>query len=49
MITLEAVELRGERPDTEVIFIYTDTRHSAQRFDGRSTTRLGSLIGSERA
>ena len=36
MITLEAVELRGERPDTEVIFIYTDTRHSAQRFAKRT-------------
>jgi hypothetical protein len=32
MIALQAIELRGERPDTEVIFIYTDSRKPGQRF-----------------
>jgi hypothetical protein len=36
VIRLEAVELRGERPETEVIFIYTDTRHPGQRFAQRT-------------
>jgi hypothetical protein len=36
VIKLEGVELRGERPDTEVIFMYTDTRHPGQRFARRT-------------
>lgn len=36
VIALQAIELRGERPDTEVIFIYTDTREPGQRFAQRT-------------
>jgi hypothetical protein len=35
-VTLQAIELRGKRPDTEVIFIYTDTRRPGQRFAKRT-------------
>ena len=36
MITLQAIELRGERPDTEVIFIYTDAQEPGQRLAKRT-------------
>ncbi|MFZ1993625.1 MAG: hypothetical protein WAU75_05900 [Solirubrobacteraceae bacterium] len=36
VIRLEAIELRGERPETEVIFIYTDTREPGQHFAKRT-------------
>ena len=36
MITLQAIEFRGERPETEVIFVYTDTREPGKRFAKRT-------------
>jgi hypothetical protein len=36
VITLQAIELRGERPDTEVIFIYSDARKPGERFAKRT-------------
>jgi hypothetical protein len=32
VVTLVAIELRGERPDTEVVYIYTDAREPGRRF-----------------
>jgi hypothetical protein len=36
VIFLDSIERRGERPDTEIIFHYHDTRHPGQRFARRA-------------
>ena len=43
VIRLEAIELRGERPDTEIIFIYTDTREPGRRFAQRTQLWKGTF------
>ena len=43
VIRLEAIELRGDRPDTEVIFLYTDSREPGRLFAQRTQLWKGTF------